>query len=185
MWRRRWMLIIRGRGEAFATHLTVRPLDHAMPRLYETRLGRLRLFLLLSLAALLTACATTPTVPTRRGPLSGDEKLLQGAWVVTHNEIMRVPTPELVGRVHTYEGRRFRLDTDSGSEEFRVDEQSNPKRIDFDDGRLSVIQGIYALAGDRLTICTGAPGRPRPTAFATSFGSKSILTVLVRQPSPQ
>lgn len=144
-----------------------------------------RLFLLLPLAALLTACATTPTVPARMGPLSGDEKLLQGSWVVTHNEMMRVPTPELVGRLHIYEGRRFRLDADSGSEEFRVDEQSNPKRIDFDDGRLPVIQGIYTLDGNRLTLCTGAPGRPRPTAFSTSFRSKSVLTVLVRQHSRQ
>ncbi len=138
---------------------------------------------LLPLAALLTACATTSSVPGKTGPLTGDEKLLQGSWIVTHNEIMRAPTPELVGRVHIYEGRRFRLDTDIGSEEFRVDEQSNPKRIDFDDGRLPVIQGIYKLDGDHLIICTAAAGRARPTAFATSLGSRSILTVLVRQHS--
>jgi hypothetical protein len=39
------------------------------------------------------------------------------------------------------------------------------------------------LEGDRLTVCTGAPGAPRPSAFATSYYNKSILTVLVRLPS--
>ena len=84
----------------------------------------------LLLAASLVACATTPGVPPATGPLSDGEQLLQGSWVVTHNEMMGVPIPEMVGRVHIYEGRRFHLDTDSGSEEFRVDEHSNPMRID-------------------------------------------------------
>ena len=144
-----------------------------------------RLFLFLALSLLFTGCATTPRVPTRAGPLVGDEKRIQGSWVVVHNELMRVPTPELHGRVHIYEGRRFHLDTDSGSEEFRIDEQSAPKRIDFDDGRLPLIQGIYKLDGNRLAVCTGAPGSRRPTDFATSFGSGTILTFLVRQSPPR
>ena len=141
--------------------------------------------LALALGVLLTGCATTPRVPNRTGPLTCDEKRLQGSWVVVHNELMRIPTPELHGRVHIYEGRRFHLDTDRGSEEFRIDEQSSPKRIDFDDSRLPLIQGIYKLVGDRLAVCTGAPGQPRPTDFATSFGSRTILTLLVRQRSPR
>jgi uncharacterized protein (TIGR03067 family) len=140
-------------------------------------------WLLFAFAALASGCATpTSRVPARSGPLTGDEQRLQGAWVVVHNEIMGAPTPQLHGRVHFYEGRRFHLDTDSGSEEFRVDEQSNPKRIDFDDGRLPLIQGIYKLEGDRLTVCTNSPGRPRPEAFATAPGSRIILTILNRQP---
>ena len=146
---------------------------------------KLRLLLILALGLLFTGCATTPRVPTNTGPLVGDEQRLQGSWVVVHNELMRSPTPELHGRVHIYKGRRFHLDTDGGSEEFRIDEQSSPKRIDFDDGRLPLIQGIYKLDGDRLTVCTGAPGKRRPTDFATSLGSRSILTILVRQSSPK
>jgi len=136
----------------------------------------------LPICALLSACATvrTPPVAATTGPLVGDEQRLQGSWRVIHNELMRTQTPQMLGRVHIYFGRCFRLDTDNGSEEFRIDEQSQPKRIDFDDSHNPLIQGIYQLEGDRLTICTGAPGDPRPTSFATSPWNKSILTVLVR-----
>lgn len=144
----------------------------------------LTLFCNLSLC-LLTACASvrTPPVAGRTGPLIGDEQRLQGSWKVTHNELMHIQTPWLLGRVHIYFGRRFRLDTDSGSEDFRIDEQSDPKRIDFDDGHNALIKGIYKLEGDCLTVCTGAPGAPRPSTFATSYWNKSILTTLVRLPA--
>jgi uncharacterized protein (TIGR03067 family) len=144
------------------------------------------LLLWLPLCVLLSACATvcTPPVAARTGPLVGDEQRLQGSWKVIHNELMRTQTPQMLGRVHIYFGRRFRLDTDRGSEEFRIDEQPDPKWIDFDDGHNPLIQGVYKLEGDRLTVCTGAPGDPRPTNFATSLSNKSILTVLVRVPTP-
>jgi uncharacterized protein (TIGR03067 family) len=91
-----------------------------------------------------------------------------------------VPLPEMKGRVHIYFGRQFRLDTDAGSEAFRIDERSEPKRIDFDDGRRPLMQGIYKLEADRLTVCVAAPGRRRPTTFKTRFGDRSLLTILQR-----
>src|SRR5882762_7925598 len=125
------------------------------------------ILLCFSLCSLMTACITTPTqpVPVASGPLRGDEERIQGAWVVIHSEMSHISTPELEGRIHIYSGRQFRLDTDTGSEAFRIDEQSNPKRIDFDDGHSPLIQGIYKLEEDRLTVCTGAPGRRRPAVF--------------------
>jgi uncharacterized protein (TIGR03067 family) len=137
------------------------------------------------ICGLLCGCATirTPPIIARTGSLTRDELRLQGSWKCIHNELMHVQTPQMLGRVHIYFGRRFRIDTDKGSEEFRIDENSEPKRIDFDDGRSPLIQGIYKLDGDRLTICTGAPGHPRPTTFSTSLRNKSILTVVVRVPT--
>src|SRR5262245_5329017 len=109
------------------------------------------LFLCLPICTLLCACATVRSLPVaaRTGALTGDEERLQGSWKVVHNELMRNQTPQMLGRIHIYFGRRFRLDTDKGSEEFRIDEQSEPKRIDFDDGHSAPIQGIYKLEGDR------------------------------------
>jgi uncharacterized protein (TIGR03067 family) len=138
-------------------------------------------FLLLLSLALLAGCVHTPTVPARTGPLTGDEKRLQGSWVVVHSEVMHFRIPNHIGRIHIYEGRRFRIDTDTGSESFRIDEQSHPKRIDFYDGRNPDIQGIYAFEDDKLIICTADPGKWRPREFKSLFGTGIILDVLVRQ----
>ena len=137
------------------------------------------------LCVLVTACVTTRTPPVlaRTGPLQGDEQLIQGSWVVVHHEMSHMALPEMKGRVHIYFGRQFRLDTDAGSEAFRIDEQCEPKRIDFDDGHRPLMQGIYKLEADRLTVCVGAPGRGRPTTFNTRFGDQSLLTILERAPA--
>src|SRR6267378_8028000 len=143
------------------------------------------ILLCFSLCSLMTACITTPTqpVPVASEPLRGDEKRIQGAWVVIHNEMSHISTPELEGGIHIFFGRQFRLDTDTGSEAFRIDEESDPKRVDFDDGHSSLIQGIYKLEEGRLTVGTGAPGRSRPTTFKKRFGDRSVLTILRRAPS--
>jgi uncharacterized protein (TIGR03067 family) len=44
--------------------------------------------------------------------------------------------------------------------------------------------GIYALEGDELKICY-APGKERPTAYATEPGSGSALFVLKREPASE
>src|ERR1044071_880697 len=138
-----------------------------------------------SLCFLMTAYVTThtPPVPARSGTLTGDELLIQGAWVVIHNEMSRIALPEMEGRVHIYSGRQFRLDTDTRGEPFRIDEQCDPKRIDFDDGHRPLIRGIYRLEGDRLTVFIGAPGHSRPTAFETRIGDQSVLMILQRAPA--
>ena len=41
-------------------------------------------------------------------------------------------------------------------------------------------KGIYLLQGDVLRYCIAAPGRPRPTEFATTKGDGYTLVVLKR-----
>jgi uncharacterized protein (TIGR03067 family) len=100
---------------------------------------------------------------------------------VTYNELKGVRSGGIEGALFIFEKDRFRLGTDSGSERFAVDETTLPKRIDFDDGHLPMVRGIYLLNGDTLTICSTGPGNPRPTEFKSSVFSTAILTKLERQ----
>jgi uncharacterized protein (TIGR03067 family) len=134
------------------------------------------LFLLGLIAAGLYAFAAEP-----QNGLSGDYRALQGRWVVMRNEIKKQTTPGMHGRLFIFEGRTFRIDTDQGSEGYSVDESTDPKSIDFDDGRSPVIRGIYKLEKDKLVICTAAPGEKRPTEFKTSVDTGTVLTELKRK----
>ena len=115
--------------------------------------------------------------------LGGDYQRLQGTWIVNYNELKGVTTPQLYGAQHIFQGDRFRLGDDPPGqpEHFIIDETSRPKRIDFDDEHSPRVLGIYELDGERLTICTGAPGEARPKEFRTSIFSGAILTRLKRQ----
>ena len=62
---------------------------------------------------------------------------------------------------------------------------ANPSQINlttiYDDGRPTLFtKAIYELRGDVLTYCVAAPGRARPTAFATTPGDGCTLVVLKR-----
>lgn len=126
------------------------------------------------------------TRPIRTPPpgarLSGDYQKFQGEWLVTHNELRRQNLREMTGAIFMFQGDRFRISGDPpGSERFIIDEKSDPKRIDFDDGKPPKILGIYKFDGNDLTICTGGPGEPRPTEFVTSYDTGNVLTKLKKQ----
>jgi uncharacterized protein (TIGR03067 family) len=61
-----------------------------------------------------------------------------------------------------------------------------PRKLDlttlnhFDQTRMYT-KAIYKLEKGRLTYCVGAPGQPRPTAFATSATDGNTLVVLKRK----
>jgi chitinase len=115
------------------------------------------------------------------------DKALDGAWQVVALEAdgksLELP-PEgqsrvtfAGSRVTTGEGQRFAI---------TVDPTTSPKLIDFkaltgdDKGR--VLEGIYRLRGDTLTICVfGGEIRSRPTDFVTKAGSGCLLVSLKRQ----
>jgi uncharacterized protein (TIGR03067 family) len=130
--------------------------------------------------ALLVACVRAGAADDKAG-LTGDYAQLQGRWIVLRNEIKKQTTPPMHGRRFIFEGRTFRIDTDQGSEGYSVNETTQPRSIDFDDGRSPVIRGIYRIEGESLVICTGAPGAKRPKDFKTSVWTGTILTELKRE----
>jgi uncharacterized protein (TIGR03067 family) len=62
---------------------------------------------------------------------------------------------------------------------YAVDRSRTPTTIDYvlADGRTQ--HGIWALDGNRLTTCFGAPGAARPSEFASTPGDARTLTVWV------
>jgi uncharacterized protein (TIGR03067 family) len=140
----------------------------------------------LVLTVLLSGCAYTETAFDRSIDLlpatpTGDYLRLQGTWVVVHNELRTMALPQMKGRLFIFERDRFRLDTDTGSERYAIDESTEPKRIDFDDGRSPLIRGIYTVDAENLVICAAAPGKRRPTEFKTGLFSGDILTKLKKR----
>lgn len=64
---------------------------------------------------------------------------------------------------------------------FTVDPAADPKRIDLAlSGSDQKAAGLYALAGDKLTICYGEPGAARPKKLESKGGDKTFLLVLER-----
>jgi len=143
--------------------------------------------LALSLTMLLSACVGTHSnrndseLPPFAGKVSGDYKRIQGKWIVTSNEIRKQSLPQMAGAVFHFSGDRHWISGDKGNEWFSLNENSSPKSIDFYDRKSPTIRGIYKFEGDRLTLCTAAPGQQRPSEFSTSPFTGTILTTTRRQ----
>jgi uncharacterized protein (TIGR03067 family) len=108
--------------------------------------------------------------------MRGDYAKLQGCWIVFRCERDGAAMPERNGSVFIYEGTTFRLGTDAGRENYVLQEDTNPKSIDFLDERDPPLLGIYKFEGDTLVTCTADPGLKRPTTFSTAAGDGRILT---------
>jgi uncharacterized protein (TIGR03067 family) len=57
---------------------------------------------------------------------------------------------------------------------------TEPPRIDIGDGEV-LMRGIYQLDGNRLKLCLGKPGQPRPKDFREHRGDKKTIVVLWRE----
>ena len=115
---------------------------------------------------------------------------LQGSWTAIRAERDGKIIDDVVGHQLSFDGGRFQIQTKDGKSLYagtvRVNPSAQPAAIDFehtegtDKGR--TWKGIYALDGDRLTICDNAPTmeKGRPSSFDAKAGSGYFLITFVR-----
>ena len=83
----------------------------------------------------------------------------------------------------TFESDQFVIEMGGRQEvaKFKLSNSENTQQINILSDREGVEEsaGIYKLSGDKLIICWGEPGRPRPKRFVNLTNVKSL--VLERQ----
>jgi uncharacterized protein (TIGR03067 family) len=62
----------------------------------------------------------------------------------------------------------------------KLDAMKNPKHMDTFSTEKELMLGIYDLERDRYKVCFAPAGMPRPSGFASNFGSGNILQVWER-----
>ena len=118
-------------------------------------------------------------------------RALEGEWAFDSLQVDGgdVPRALIAASKLLIDGDRFRMESPEANYDgrFTIDLSKAPAWIDIefvegpDAGNSSF--GIFALDGDRLTICLGVVGASRPTGFATQPGTGHALERL-RRSSP-
>ncbi len=134
---------------------------------------------------LVTACILgAPGLKEKPNPTDG----LIGLWELVRSESGRPQRPQ---KRHGPVRYRFNnngtfvvLEGDKevvGPRAFKFDSKSDLATLELkiDKGPF-VVMGIYKIEGDKLTICTGFPGKARPTKFEVPTGSSDNLAVYRR-----
>ena len=128
-------------------------------------------------------------VPAGAADIASERARLGGAWLAVEAERDGAPAKEIVGHRLELSGDRFHISAGNRplyAGTYALDPAAQTARIDFrhDEGEANgqTWEGIYQLAGGRLTICDDAPdtAKPRPAGFATSPGSGHVLVVFER-----
>jgi uncharacterized protein (TIGR03067 family) len=115
-------------------------------------------------------------------PKETELKKLAGHWHVTQQEHggKKVPAKKLAALVvEVADERMTTREGDEVKEEARIvrlDSEAKPAAIDLKADKL--VQGIWKLSGDTLTICVAEPGKDRPKEFAGKEGTGHTLLVL-------
>ena len=115
-------------------------------------------------------------------------RAMEGTWSFVTLEVggHDVP-PEVFSRSHILiDGDRFRTDTPEGEYEgeFNIDADATPHQIDLlfvagpEAGNTN--RGIFAMEGDRLTICLEMSGADRPLTFSSAGAPMIALETLSR-----
>jgi uncharacterized protein (TIGR03067 family) len=121
-------------------------------------------------------------------PSKKDLERMQGDWAAESmmRDGQKFPDEDAQAYFRTVKGDTytvFRFSKVSGKGTMKLDATKNPKTIDVtpDGGKIQPMAGIYSLEGDILTLCTGQPGKPRPTKLASEPDSGITLAVWKRE----
>jgi uncharacterized protein (TIGR03067 family) len=110
----------------------------------------------------------------------------QGSWRFVSVTTDGTPAPEdqIKSTVLTNDGAAFTFKDpqNSGAGTFRIDATKEPRHLDITFGtgpdKGQTVLGIYRFEGNRVCVCLGLPGKPRPTEFASRPGSGLVLEVI-------
>jgi len=110
----------------------------------------------------------------------------QGSWrfVSVITDGTPAPPDQIKGTVLTNDATTFAFKdpASTGGGTFRIDATKDPRQMDITFGtgpdKGQTVLGIYRFEGNRVRVCLGLPGKPRPTQFASPAGSGLVLEVL-------
>jgi uncharacterized protein (TIGR03067 family) len=111
---------------------------------------------------------------------------LQGAWTATNAERDGKAATDVLGHRLSLTANRFQIQSKGGQLLYAGTVRVEPLAIDFEhtEGTLKgkAWKGIYALDGDRLTICDNAPDvdKMRPATFEAKNGSGYVCVRFAR-----
>jgi uncharacterized protein (TIGR03067 family) len=128
----------------------------------------------MTMATAITAIFTTLLTFGNINPLVGD-------WKVVSLEFAgeQIPPPVAAKGVCAVTPKHIVIAFGDSAQvaTYRLANSATPKTIDIvSDGGTTL--GIYELRGDRLVLCYGLPGDPRPTEFASKPGTRLQLVTL-------
>lgn len=172
-----------GEREAVRAFLTHLPRAHGMSAA-QARAAGFRLADAQSVVARQSGFASWPQLVRHVDQL----RALEGEWRFDALQVdgADMPRAMIAQSRLLLDGDRFRMESPEATYDgrFAIDASTSPMQIDIafvegpEAGNSSF--GLFELDGDRLTICLGVVGAPRPTTFATTPGSGHALERLRR-----
>jgi uncharacterized protein (TIGR03067 family) len=142
-----------------------------------------------ALITVLAAALLLAAKGAQQDTAQGELKKLQGTWsrvsAVTNGK--PAPEEEVKQSTLTIKGDKYvlKLGDQTRQGNLKVDPTKQPKTIDIisaqGPNKGKNLLGIYELEGDTFRYCVAAPGKERPTEFASKPGSGTSLFVNKRE----
>jgi erythromycin esterase len=135
--------------------------------------------------------------PSRLAPSRTDDPIVkkdlerfQGNWVMIANESSgaKLPAERLRDYRRSIAQDKYTITIQNPTGvatirgRFAINPNTKPAEIDAEPENGEILQGIYKIDGDQITLCLAFPGAPRPTEFAADEGARATLTVWKRAP---